>query len=111
MLARSALLAGLFAAPVALAWLGHRMRDRSPRQKGAFWGGLFGHSAGVVVTLGLALAPPILWTGGSVWRETAVHYAMIVGFAIGAAIGAVRGRATTAAGDAAVQRDAATVQR
>jgi hypothetical protein len=96
---RLALLAGLFVAPLLLAWLGHRMRDRSPRQRGAFWGGLFGHTAGILITLALALAPPIVWTGGAAWRDAGVHYAMIGGFVIGAAIGALRARDGTAARD------------
>ena len=91
-MAHLALVAGLFLAPLLLAWLGHRFRDRSRHQKGAFWGGLFGHTAGLILALGLALAPPVVWTGGSAWRDAAVHYAMIVGFALGAAIGAARGR-------------------
>jgi hypothetical protein len=91
-MARLALVAGLFLAPLVLAWLGHRFRDRSRRQKGAFWGGLFGHTAGLLLALGLALAPPIVWSGGAAWRDAAVHYAMIVGFALGTAIGAMLGR-------------------
>ena len=106
-MARLALLAGLFAAPLALAWLGHHMRARSPRQKGAFWGGIFGHTAGLLLTLGLALAPPIVWTGGAGWRDVAVHYAMIGGFTIGATIGALRGRGGVDAHDGALDARAA----
>ena len=86
-----AFLAGLFGAPATLLWLGHHMRDRSPRLKGAFWGGLIGHSATLVLTVVLALAPPVAWTDDA-WRGFAVHSAMLAGFLAGAALGAARRR-------------------
>ena len=51
---RIALLLGLFGAPAILLWLGHRLRDRTARQRGAFWGGAIGHSVAIVVVMARA---------------------------------------------------------
>lgn len=89
---RVALLAGLFAAPGLLLWLGHRLRDRSARARGAFWGGVAGHAMAVLLTLAAAVTPPIWWAGGGFWRDFAVHWSLLLGAALGAGSGAVVGR-------------------
>lgn len=86
------LLLGLFAAPALLLWLGHRLRRRSAPWRAVFWGGVIGHSVGMLVTLAAAHYPPVLWGGGG-WREAMVYGAMLVGTVLGAAAGAFWGRA------------------
>ncbi len=85
----AALLAGLLVAPALLLWAGHRLRRRSARVRGAFWGGLLGHTLGMLVTLGAAHYPPVPWDG-SAWRTAAVHASMLLGAVLGAAAGAAR---------------------
>lgn len=86
-----ALLAGLFAVPALLLWLGHRLRHRTPAARGVFWGALLGHTLGMLVTLGALHYPPVLW-GGTAGRELAVHASMAAGAALGAAGGWMLGR-------------------
>jgi hypothetical protein len=88
---RLALLGGLFGVPAVLLWLGHRLRDRSPVEHGAFWGGVIGHSVALVVALAALHYPPVLWTGPV--RMMIVFWIMIAGAAAGALMGAVRARA------------------
>lgn len=85
----AALLGGLFVAPALLLWLGHRLRRRSARFRGAFWGGVIGHSLGVAITLFATHYPPVFW-GGEGWRAVAVHASMLAGAAAGAVAGAAR---------------------
>lgn len=85
-----ALLAGLFIVPVALLWMGHRLRRRTPAWRGAFWGAVAGHTLGMLVTLAALHYPPVLWGDGG-WRTTLVHGAMLLGAAAGGAIGWMMG--------------------
>lgn len=89
-MARFALLLGLFIVPALLLWLGHRLRDRTPRQRGAFWGGVIGHTAALLIALLALHFPPVLWTGDV--RIAIAFWAMVVGTAAGAAIGSRRAR-------------------
>lgn len=106
---RIALLLGLFGAPAALLWLGHRLRDRSARQRGAFWGGAIGHGIAIVVAVIAALFPPIWWHEGGVLRDFAVHWSMLIGAVAGGAAGALR--ATAARAQARADRRASTDRR
>lgn len=81
------LLAGLFVVPMLLLWLGHRLRRRRAWLQGMFWGGVVGHSLGMLVALAAALAPPVLWDHGG-WRFLAVHASLLAGALLGAAAGA-----------------------
>ncbi len=89
--AQIALLAGLFAAPAALLRLGGRRRRRGGAARGAFWGGVAGHTLGMAAALRAMLLPPVVWTGGSAWREAAVFGSLAAGALLGAAIGAAVG--------------------
>jgi len=80
------LLAGLLAVPILLLWAGHRLRHRSARVRGAFWGATAGHSLGMLVTLGAAHYPPVSWDGSG-WRSAAVHGSMLAGALLGALVG------------------------
>jgi hypothetical protein len=84
---RVALLFGLFIAPLILLYLGQRLRERSERARRRFWGGVIGHVAGMLVATVAMLAPPIWWAGGSFARDFAVHWSMLIGFALGLLIG------------------------
>jgi hypothetical protein len=78
-----ALLLGLFGAPAALATLGHRFRERAPRQKRRFWGGLVGYAAGLALALSAMMVPPVWWEGSGPMREAAVHWSILLGFLVG----------------------------
>lgn len=85
----AALLAGMFGVPALLLWLGHRLRGRPARLRGAFWGAVAGHSLGMLVTLVAAHLPVVHWEGDG-WRTLAVHASMLGGTAVGAALGTAR---------------------
>lgn len=89
--AQLALLAGLFVAPAVLLRLGGRLRRRGGTARGAFWGGVAGHTLGMTVALWAMMLPPVVWTGGSAWREAAVFGALAAGALLGAAVGAAMG--------------------
>lgn len=91
MLARFALLVGLFVVPSLLLAVGHRMRERSDRTKRLFWGGVIGHALGVVVTMLVMMSPPVWWADAESVRTLAVYWAMIIGFGAGAVAGVVKG--------------------
>lgn len=86
---RVALLVGLFAIPGLLLWLGHRLRDRSPRQRGAFWGGVIGHGIGLAITLTAAVKPAVWWAGGPFLRDFAVHWSPMLLALGGLALGSL----------------------
>lgn len=84
------LLVGLLIVPGVLLWLGHRLRDRSPAQRGAFWGGVIGHTLAMLIGLVALQFPPVLWSGDV--RTVLAFWLMLLGGAAGALIGAVRAR-------------------
>jgi hypothetical protein len=84
------LLSGLFVVPMLLLRLGYRLRRRPAWLRGVFWGGLTGHSLGMLVALAAAHYPPVQWGAGG-WRALAVHASLLIGAVLGAAVGAVRG--------------------
>ena len=90
-MARLAFLTGLLVVPTVLLWLGHRLRDRSPAQRGAFWGGVTGHTMAIIIAITLLHYPPQMWTGAV--RSALAMWAMLLGGVIGAAWGAARGHA------------------
>ncbi|CAN5870727.1 hypothetical protein BH23GEM9_BH23GEM9_28590 [soil metagenome] len=87
-MANLALLIGFFIVPLGLLMLGHRLRERSSRQRGAFWGGVIGHSAAALVAVTALHYPPTIWTTDT--RVAIAFWSMLVGGAIGAALGAAR---------------------
>ena len=87
-MARVALLLGLLVVPTLLLWLGHRLRDRSAVQRGAFWGGVTGHTAALIIALVALHYPPVMLTGGM--RSAVALWAMLALGAAGAALGALR---------------------
>jgi hypothetical protein len=87
-MANVALLLGFFVVPTALLALGHRLRERSPLQRGAFWGGVIGHTLALVVALVALHWPPVVWTDGA--RVFVVFWVALLGGIAGGLIGALR---------------------
>jgi hypothetical protein len=79
---------GLLVMPMLLLWLGHRLRDRSAIQRGAFWGGVIGHTTALIIALVALHYPPVMLTGGM--RSAVALWAMVALGAAGAALGALR---------------------
>lgn len=97
-MAQLAFVLGLLVVPGVLLWLGHRLRDRSPAQRGAFWGGVVGHTAAIVVAVTLLHYPPVMWTDPV--RSAIAMWVMLLGGAAGAAVGALRNGSREGAGGA-----------
>ena len=89
---RVALLIGLIVIPLLLLLAGRRFRDRTPRQRALFWGVLIGHTTGMLITLVLAMFPPVWWHQGPMWRDFLVHFSMLIGAMAGAGVGFAGGR-------------------
>jgi hypothetical protein len=87
-----AMLAGLFVAPAAMLWLGHRLRRRTARARGAFWGAVIGHSIAIVPALVVAMTPPATWSDGDVMRGFLGFWLLPIGAVVGGAIGWVAAR-------------------
>lgn len=87
-----ALLLGLFGAPAALLWLGHRLRGRGPAAFGAFWGGVVGHSLALLAMLLAAHWPPVAWSDTASPRARLIHWSLVAGAVAGAAAGALLAR-------------------
>jgi uncharacterized membrane protein len=87
-MARIALLIGLVFVPLALLALGHRLRERTRAQRGAFWGGVIGHSAAVLIAVTALHYPPMLWTTDE--RVLIAFWSMLLGGTVGAAAGWLR---------------------
>lgn len=83
------MLLGIFVVPTLLLWLGHRLRRRSSRQRGLFWGGLTGHVAAILTTTLAAMLPPQAWGSGDLVRGLASYGALLLLPIIGGAIGAL----------------------
>jgi hypothetical protein len=84
-----AMLVGLFLVPTWLLAVGHHWRKRSERMKGAFWGGVVGHSTAALVACIAALYHPQLWTEANVIRGLLGLWLMLLGGLAGMAIGAL----------------------
>lgn len=89
-MANLALLFGLFVFPAWLLWLGHRLRDRTATQKGAFWGGVIGHTVAIIVALLSLHVPGVVWTDGP--RVLLAFWSLLLGGVLGALAGGVRAR-------------------
>ena len=85
MIARIALLLGLFGVPAVLLMIAHGIRNLGETAKRRFWGGVIGHVAGITFALLSMMMPPVLWS--EAFRTAAVHWSMIVGFGIGVLVG------------------------
>jgi hypothetical protein len=84
------MLLGLFGVPVALLVAGHRVRRRSPRVRGAFWGAVWGHLLVIGPVCWVSMVPAAMWSADDRARGVIGLWALLVGPAIGSAIGAFR---------------------
>jgi hypothetical protein len=97
-----ALLMGLFAAPMGLLWLGHRLRRRTAGSRGVFWGAVAGHTLGMLASVAAMHVPAVPWAGGDA-RTIIVHWGMLVGAVGGAAVGWMAMRSRAGVGSRAVR--------
>jgi uncharacterized membrane protein YkvI len=95
-MARLALLIGFFVVPALLLTLGHRLRDRTALQRGAFWGGVVGHAAALLVAILALHFPPVLWESDA--RVALAFWSMLLGGATGVAAGAAFARRRASVG-------------
>ena len=91
----AAMLAGLFIVPVALLYLGHRLRRRSRRARAIFWGALIGHTLGALFATWYSMIPPEVWTSSDTTRGFFGFYGMLVMSIVGGLIGLVAGSRNT----------------
>lgn len=86
----AALLLGAFVVPAALLGLGHRLRRRPPRWRHAFWGGLIGHVAAIVVGALATMLPPEEWAANDYVRGAAAFWSFLLLPLVGALLGSLR---------------------
>jgi hypothetical protein len=89
------MLAGLFIVPVALLYLGHRLRRRSRRARAVFWGALIGHTLGALFATWYSMIPPEAWTSSDTTRGFFGFYGMLVLSVAGGLIGLLAGSRNT----------------
>ena len=85
-----ALLVGAFVVPGVLLWLGHRLRRRTPRWRGAFWGGVAGHLIALVVGSIAAMTPAAEWSPDDTLRGAVGLWSFLVLPVVGAVLGVLR---------------------
>lgn len=88
----AAMLAGAFVVPALLLVLGHRFRRRTPRVRRIFWGAVIGHILAIPIASAAAMYPAMEWDGGDQLRGALGLWSLLVLPAIGALVGALRGR-------------------
>ena len=87
-----AMLLGVFVVPAALLWMGHRFRRRSARWRAAFWGGVIGHLAALVIGSLAAMIPPEEWAPTDMWRGLLGFWSFVLFPLLGAAAAMVASR-------------------
>ena len=92
-MARLAFLIGIVAVPAALLWLGHRLRDRTPRLRRVFWGAVIGHSAALIIAIVALHFPPVMWQSSG--RMLLALWSLLLGAVLGGLAGAMSARTGT----------------
>ena len=87
-----AFLIGLYVLPLGLLWLGHHLKRRSPRAKGAFWGASIGHSVAGVLALVVGMMFPEEWTSQEQLRGFLGLWALLIFPVAGGLTGALTAR-------------------
>lgn len=85
-----ALVLGLFGVPIALLVYGHKLRRRTPRERGAFWGALVGHCVAATLAIVMGMLPPEAWTPEETVRGLAGLWGLLLLPIAGAVVGAAR---------------------
>jgi hypothetical protein len=85
-----AMMVGAFGVPTVLLWAGHRLRRRSARWIGIFWGAVVGHAASLIVGPVASMIPAAEWSPTDVWRGAFGYWSFFVFPLLGALIGLVR---------------------
>jgi hypothetical protein len=98
------MLLGLFIVPVFLLWAGHHWRRRSAAVKGAFWGGVAGHTIAGLLASYAAMYRPELWSSENVIRGFLGFWSMLCLGVGGALIGAWLAGRRPEAGERTVRR-------
>ena len=89
-LGTAAFLLGAFVVPAMLLWLGHRLRRRTPRERGAFWGGVIGHVIALVVGSIAGMTPAEHWAADDTLRGALGFWSFLVLPLLGAVVGMLR---------------------
>ena len=87
-----AFLLGLYVLPLGLLWMGHHLKRRSPRVKGAFWGAIIGHCVAGVIALVAGMMLPETWTADEQWRGFLGLWSLLIFPVAGGLTGAVIAR-------------------
>ena len=80
---------GLFVVPLALLAVGHRLRRRSPRVRGMFWGAIAGHCVAAALAVVWGMIPPDAWEPTETARGFAGLWSLLLFPLAGALLGAV----------------------
>ena len=88
-----AFLLGLYVLPLVLLWMGHHLKRRSPRTKGAFWGAVIGHCVAGIVALVAGMMVPEEWTAQEQLRGFLGLWALLIFPVAGGLTGALTARA------------------
>ena len=87
-----AFLIGLYVLPLWLLWLGHHLKKRSPRAKGAFWGAVIGHCLAGTLALVAGLMLPEEWTAQEQLRGFLGLWSLLIFPVAGGLTGALTAR-------------------
>ena len=87
-----AFLLGLYVLPLGLLWLGHHLKRRSPRAKGAFWGAVIGHCVAGTLALVAGLMLPEEWTAQEQLRGFLGLWSLLIFPVVGGLTGALTAR-------------------
>ena len=91
----AAMLAGVFGVPVGLLWLGHRLRRRDARWRGAFWGALIAHVVASPIALTAAMYPATEWASTDTLRGALGFWSLFLAPLLGALVGVMVARRRT----------------
>lgn len=87
-----AFLIGLYVLPLGLLWLGHHLKKRSRRAKGAFWGAIIGHCVAGTLALVAGLMLPEEWTAQEQLRGFLGLWSLLIFPVVGGLTGALTAR-------------------
>jgi hypothetical protein len=83
-------LLGLFGIPLALLVIAHRLRRRSARTRGIFWGAVVGHVIAATLAVIWGMIPPEAWTAEETARGFVGLWSLLLFPTAGAVLGMLR---------------------